>query len=104
MKVIRTMVRLAIKNGDFPEKYYPFKYYTDIKRDKKLTTRDYLGMEEVLTLEQLYKNYCVPNNVNDKSEWLERQKNCIITPGEYETLKKFLFSCYTGLRFTDAFM
>jgi integrase len=57
MKVIRTMFKMAIRNGDFPELYYPFKDYKIREKDRKLTTRDFLEIEEIYELEKLLHAY-----------------------------------------------
>lgn len=105
LKVIRTMFLMAIRNGDFAEKFYPFKEFKIKGKDKKLTTRDFLEIEEIQELEKLYRAYYPPSNENYKlvshTEWNEREKNRIVTSGEFHVLKRFLVSCYTGLRFSD---
>jgi integrase/recombinase XerD len=105
MKVIRTMFKMAIRNGDFPELYYPFKDYKIREKDRKLTTRDFLEIEEIYELEKLLHAYYPPSKENSREvtpeEWETREKNRIITPSEYRVLRRFLTACYTGLRFRD---
>ena len=108
LKVISTMFLMAVRNGDFAEKFYPFMEFKIKGKDKKLTTRDFLEIEEIQELEKLYRAYYPPSNENYKlvshAEWNEREKNRIITPGEFRVLKRFLISCYTSLRFSDTVM
>jgi len=85
MKVLRMLLRIAIKNGDFPKDAYPFTDYTIKQVDSILTTRDYLEPEDLYKVEQL----------------LSPEKIHKLTAGEIKALKRFLFSCYTGLRFSD---
>jgi integrase len=107
LKVVRTMVRLAMKNGDFPEEYYPFVNFPIANTETQLTSRDFLEPEEIMKLEQLLINYVPPSkpivHVN-RMEWKERAEKKMLNPGEYETLKYFLFACYTGLRYKDMFL
>ena len=106
LKVVRTMIRLAIKNEDFPGEYYPFHNFPIANSETELTSRDFLEPEEILRLEALLRSYVPPSKpifqVN-KAEWKEREENGMLNPGEYETLRYFLFACYTGLRFKDVF-
>ncbi|MBA2614156.1 MAG: site-specific integrase [Bacteroidetes bacterium] len=85
MKVLRALIQIAIKNGDFPKDAYPFKDYRIKHVDPVLTTRDYLEPEDLYKVEQL----------------LSAEKICELTIGEIKAVKRFLFSCYTGLRFSD---
>jgi integrase len=104
MKVIRTMLLLAIKNDDFTEEHYPFKDYKVGSMDTELTTRDFLEPEELLELEKLLTAYYPPSKPTPqvgKPEWKERLEKGILNPGEYQTLKYFLFACYSGLRYQD---
>lgn len=104
MKVLRTLILIAIKNGDFLKDNYPFTDYKVSETTRELTSRDYLEPEELAILEELYKSYEAPLKPIHKlssEEWLERSARKQLTPGEYKTLGRFLFSCYTGLRFRD---
>ncbi|MCW3077328.1 MAG: hypothetical protein JWO32_1937 [Bacteroidetes bacterium] len=85
MKVIRALLHIAIKNGDFPKEAYPFKDYRIKHVDPVLTTRDYLEPEDLYKVEQL----------------LSPEKIEILSLGEIKATKRFLLSCYTGLRFAD---
>jgi len=104
MKILRTLILMATKNGDLLKDNYAFADYRISDMSSELTTRDYLEPEEMSKLEELFNNF-IPINKNIKtvthSEWKEREENGIITPGEHNTLRRFLFSCYTGLRFRD---
>jgi integrase len=104
MKVIRTAMLLAIKNDDFLIEHYPFKDYKVGETETELTSRDFLEPEEILRLEQLMLNYYPPSKPIfqvGKAEWAERAACGILNPGEYKTLKYFLFACYSGLRYKD---
>lgn len=104
MKVLRTLILIAIKNGDFVKDNYPFSDYKVSETTRELTSRDYLEPEELAILERLYASYEAPLQPIHKlssSDWLERAAKKQLTPGEFKTLGRFLFSCYTGLRFRD---
>ncbi|CAN5914015.1 site-specific integrase [soil metagenome] len=104
MKVIRTMILLAIKNDDFMVEHYPFKDYKVGSMDTELTSRDFLEPEELLELEKIMFLYYPPSKPIaqvGKAEWAERKENGILNPGEYQALKYFLFACYSGLRYKD---
>jgi len=85
MRSIRALVRIAIKNDDFPKEAYPFADYKIKNFDPVLTSRDYLEPEDLLKVEQL----------------LSPEKIGCLTVGEIKATKRFLFACYTGLRFSD---
>lgn len=85
MKMLRALILIAIKNDDFLKEAYPFKDYKIKHVDPVLTTRDYLEPEDLLKVEQLLS----PEKIGDLSE------------GEIKATKRFLFACYTGLRFSD---
>lgn len=107
MKVIRTAMLLAIKNDDFLIEHYPFKDYKVGETETELTSRDFLEPEEILQLEKLMLDYYPPSKPVfqvSKIEWAERAAKHILNPGEYETLRYFLFACYTGLRYKDMFL
>ena len=61
MKVIRSLLQIAIKNGDFPESAYPFKHYKIKQSESVLTTRDYLEPEDLYKVEQLL----APQNISE---------------------------------------
>jgi len=85
MRIMRTFLQVAIKNGDFHKDNYPFADYKIVQPDPVLTTRDYLEPEEIFKLEALLS----PENAGK------------LHPGEVRGLKRFLGACYTGLRFKD---
>jgi site-specific recombinase XerD len=85
MSTIRTLLLMAIRNGDFSIDLYPFKDYKIKHVDPMLTTRDYLEPDDLLKIEQL----------------LSPEKIHILTEGEIRATHRFLFACYTGLRFSD---
>jgi site-specific recombinase XerD len=77
-RIIRLLLNLAIKKNF--TKNYPFKDFKIVSED---VDKDYLPLEKVTQLHDLY----------DSGTITERLKG---------TLGYFLFSCYTGLRFSDA--
>jgi len=105
MKTIRTMLLLAIKNGDFMVEHYPFKDFKIGETMSELTSRDFLEPEEIMKLEDLMAKYYPPSDSDYKrvkpAERKARIENGILSISEYETLKNFLFACYTGLRYRD---
>lgn len=104
MKVLRTLLLIAIKNRDFTRENYPFTDYRVTETTKELTTRDYLEPEEIDLLEAMISGYQVPEKPVHKlspQDWAERAEKKMLSPGEYDVLRRFLFSCYTGLRFRD---
>ena len=104
MKVLKTLLYIAIKNSDYVLENSPFKNYKVQDTARELTTRDYLEPNELAILEKMYEGYTEaekPLNKFSAEDWIERNKNKLLTPGEYKSLKRFLFSCYTGLRFRD---
>jgi integrase len=104
LKVLRTLMLLAIKNDDLMQEHYPFKEFKVGETVTELTSRDFLEPEEILQLEQLIISYYPPSKPVyevGKEEWKERARLKILNPGEYQTLRYFLFACYTGLRFSD---
>lgn len=104
MKVIRTAMLMAVKNDDLMIEHYPFRDYRVGATETELTSRDFLEPEEILQLEKLLHKYYHPSKpvfeVN-KNEWNERLSKGILNPGEYKTLRYFLFACYCGLRYRD---
>lgn len=85
MKRVRALIQIAMKNDDFPREAYPFIDYKIKHVDPVLTSRDYLEPEDVYKVEQL----------------LSPEKIDTLTVGEIKATKRFLFACYTGLRFSD---
>ena len=78
LRSLRTFVNIAMRYGYI--KNNPFKYVTIKKVDGK---RDFLTTEELNKLAQAYGN----------GKFTDNQ--------EKEILRYFLFSCYTGLRYSD---
>lgn len=104
MKVLKTLILIAVRNKDYVLDNSPFNDYKIQDTTAELTTRDYLEPSELAILEKLYVDYRAPDKSLDKfspQDWIIRQEHGLITPGEHKTLKRFLFSCYTGLRFRD---
>lgn len=104
MKIIRTMIGLAIKNGDLSKNDYPFEEYKIKESPKYFSTRDFLEPDEIIQLERMIERYEEPKKPLEafsNEDWGEREKKGIITPGEYRTLRAFLIGVYTGLRFRD---
>lgn len=85
MKMLRALVLIAIKNSDYLQEAYPFKDYRIKHVDPILTTRDYLEPQDLFKIEALL----FPGNIEK------------LTIGEVKAVKRFLFACYTGLRFSD---
>lgn len=85
MKSIRALIQIAIKNEDIQRELYPFRDYRIKHVDPLLTSRDYLEPNDLLKVEQL----------------LSPEKIEKLSIGEIKATKRFLFSCYTGLRFSD---
>lgn len=85
MRQIRALIRIAIKNDDLPKEAYPFLDYKVKQEDYVLTSRDYLEPDELIKIEQLLS----PEKIGE------------LTVGEIKATKRFLFACYTGLRFSD---
>ena len=63
MKVIRALLHIAMKNGDFPKEAYPFKDYKIKHVDPILTTRDYLEPEDLYKVEQMLSD-------ESKNKWM----------------------------------
>ena len=104
MKVLKTLILIAVKNGDFLKENHPFEDYKISDTAKELTSRDYLEPTELKILEGFYDGYVAiekPLHKLSPQEWQERTDNKLLSPGEHCALKRFLFSCYTGLRFKD---
>lgn len=104
LKILRTLILIAIKNGDFLEENYPFKTFKLKEVDAELTTRDFLEPEDLSVLEKMYAEYSgleKPQEHYSVVDWNNRSQNGLLSPGEFKTLERFLFCCYTGLRFRD---
>ncbi len=104
LKILRTLILIAIKNGDFLEEAYPFKDFKLKEVDAELTSRDFLEPEDLAVLERMYAEYeglDKPQENYSISDWNKRSEMGLLSPGEYKTLERFLFCCYTGLRFRD---
>lgn len=78
LRSFRTFINIAMRYGYI--KTNPFKYITIKKVDGK---RDFLSVEELNLLSEAYFS----NKITDKKE--------------KKVLQYFLFSCYTGLRYSD---
>jgi len=78
LRSLRTFVNIAMRYGYI--KNNPFKYITIKKVDGK---RDFLSVNELNKLSKAYFS------------------NKITDPKEKEIMRYFLFSCYTGLRYSD---
>lgn len=85
MKSVRALVKIAIKNDDISKEAYPFADYRIKEINSTLTSRDYLEPEDLLKIEQL----------------LSPEKIETLRESEVRSVKRFLFACYTGLRFSD---
>lgn len=104
LKILRTLILIAIKNGDFLEENYPFRTFKLKEVDAELTTRDFLEPEDLSILEKMYAEYNgldKPQEHHSVEDWNLRSENGLLSPGEFKTLERFLFCCYTGLRFRD---
>ncbi len=76
---IKTYLNKAIAKGLYNAEASPFKKF---KLERIPTKRPYLTINELGTLETLYENNTLPKGLKI-------------------TLKNYLFSCYTGVRFSD---
>ncbi|MDP1802998.1 MAG: site-specific integrase [Bacteroidota bacterium] len=102
LKRLRTLVKIAIKNKDLSQDDYPFKDFKISEDNPELTNSDVLEQHELPILEEMYDNYVAPKRQYlSPQEWRERKEEGMLSPGEYDLLERFLFSCYTGLRFED---
>ncbi|MCX6180974.1 MAG: site-specific integrase [Bacteroidetes bacterium] len=103
LKVIKTMVNVAISKGDLYTESNPFAEFK-IKKAKGESQRNFIEPHELELLEKAYYSYkplLLPIEQISPEQWKERENKGILTPSEYNTLRNFLFACYTGLRFTD---
>ncbi len=104
LKILRTLILIAVKNGDFLEEAYPFKDFKLKEVDAELTSRDFLEPEDLSVLEKMYAEHTgleKPQENYSIADWNKRSEMGLLSPGEYKTLERFLFCCYTGLRFRD---
>lgn len=76
LKKLRVFIRVAINKGLIPDSDYPFRRF-EMKNDE--TSRDFLLEEQVRAIMEL----------QNLPAYLEEHR------------KKFIFQCYTGLRFSD---
>lgn len=103
LKVIKTLINIAVSNGDIHEDNNPFNDYS-IKKSRSNNRREFIEPLELEHLEKLLYEYIPLNKPIQQvsvEEWKEREEKKILTPSEYNILKIFLFACYTGLRYTD---
>ena len=103
MKVIKTFVNIAIKNGDILKEDNAFQDYR-IKKGRPTNRRSFVEPDELKSLERLLINYqpvAIPIQQLSPQAWKEREEKGWLAPAEYNVLRYFLFSCYTGLRFKD---
>jgi integrase len=103
LKVIKTLINIAISNGDIHKDNNPFNDYS-IKKSRSNNRREFIEPLELENLEKLLYEYVPLNKPIQQvsvEEWKEREEKKILTPSEYNILKIFLFACYTGLRYTD---
>jgi integrase len=104
LKRLRTLIKYAIKNKDFSKEDYPFAEFPIEDEDPELTNSDVCEPHELLTLESKYDSYIdiqKPLHKHSPEEWRERNEQGLLSPGEQKTLRRFLVSCHTGLRFQD---
>jgi integrase len=103
LKVIKTLVNIAVSNGDMHKDNNPFNDYS-IKKVRSSNRREFVEPLELELLEKLLYEYVSldkPIQQVSVEEWKEREEKGLLTPSEYNILKIFLFACYTGLRYTD---
>lgn len=95
LRTLRTFVLLMIRHGYM--KKNPFQYYKIKKINGK---RDFLSVEEVLLLQNYFDDISIHPETHAKKFDANRFPNeeC---KKEREILRCFLFSCYTGLRYSD---
>jgi len=104
LKILRTLILIAIKNGDLLEEHYPFKTFKLKEIGSELSTRDFLEPEDLAIIEKIYTSHEElekPTHHHSAKDWRARNEAKKLSPGEYKTLERFLFCCYTGLRFRD---
>jgi integrase len=104
LKRLRTLIKYAIKNKDFPKDDYPFADFPIADEDPELTNSDVCEPHELLIMERKYDTFIdiqKPLHHHSPEEWRERNAQGLLSPGEQKTLRRFLVSCHTGLRFQD---
>lgn len=104
LKRLKTLMKIAQSNGDVSEENYAFKNFKLKEANPELTNSDFVEPHELEILEKKYADYVEPeksihNYSNDERR--ARKAGGFLNPGEQRTLRRFLFSCYTGLRFSD---
>ncbi len=85
MTVLRAFINIAIKNKDFLKEAYPFIDYKIKHVDITLTSTDYLEPDDIRKIENLLS----PENISNLNTY------------RIKAIERFLFACYTGLRFKD---
>jgi integrase/recombinase XerD len=104
LKRLRSLIIIAIKNKDFSKEDYPFADFPIAEEDAEITNSDVIEPHELLSLESRYDNFVPlekPMHNHSPEEWRQRNESGLLSPGEQKTLRRFLVSCYTGLRFQD---
>lgn len=104
LKRLRTLIKYAIKNQDFSKDDYPFADFPISDEDPELTNSDVVEPHELLKLENKYDNFVPLTKAlhhHSPEEWRERNDRKLLSPGEQKTLRRFLVSCHTGLRYQD---
>ncbi|MGZ4089659.1 MAG: tyrosine-type recombinase/integrase [Bacteroidia bacterium] len=104
LKRLRTLMKIAEANGDIEEEDYAFKNFKLKEENPELTNSDVVEPHELEILEKKYADYIPPDKpIHNYSpeEWRARNEDGFLSPGEQKTLRRFLSSCYTGLRFSD---
>jgi integrase/recombinase XerD len=104
LKRLRTLIKISIKNQDFSKDDYPFADFKIEEEDPELTNSDVCEPHELLLLESKYDCYVPltkPLHHHSPEEWRERNAKGLLSPGEQKTLRRFLVSCHTGLRYQD---
>lgn len=104
LKRLRTLMKIAEGNEDIDKEDYAFKNFRLKDENPELTNSDVIEPHELTILEKRYADYSGLTKLihyHSPQEWRARSEDGFLTPGEQKTLRRFLFSCYTGLRFGD---
>lgn len=104
LKRLRTLMKIAEGNEDVDKEDYAFKNFRLKDENPELTNSDVIEPHELTILENKYADYSnlnKPVHSHSPGEWRTRNEDGFLNPGEQKTLRRFLFSCYTGLRFGD---
>jgi len=104
LKRLRTLIKIAIKNKDFSKEDYPFVDFKIAEEDPELTNSDVCEPHELIVLEKKYDSFVPlekPMHHHSPDEWRARNEKELLSPGEQKTLRRFIFSCHTGLRYQD---